>query len=197
LGAADLKRLSDATKLPPIGWNAVDAADRVQRAAYVLATGGAPDLTVEARLAQLRGPIVSALLAQGALRTAEAGDWVKAEAIAATLLPLAPGPCPQRAYSVIKLAGSLADEERRASLVASALRAVSDPLEQRLALLFAGRAGGAPEKLECGAAAWAGEENADNLVADARRWGDEVAERLLGNLEPPSASDIVVPRGTP
>ena len=185
LSPADLQRLTDASEAPPTGWNVVEAADRVQRAAYALATCGTPDLTVEARLAQMRGSIVRALLGQDALRAVEAGDRVKAEAIAATLLPLAPGPFPRRAFAIIKLAALLADARRRTSVVAGVLRAVDDRMERRLALLFAERAGCALEKLKFGAATWAGEGGANALVADARRWSAAVAEPLLGEMEPP------------
>lgn len=186
LAAVDLKRLEGATKPLPIQWNAVDAADRVQRAAYALATDGVPDPAVEAKLSRLRGPIGRVLLARDALLLAEAGNVTGAKAATAALPPLAPGPFPRRAYAVIDLADGLVEEARRPVLVAQALRAVDNLLEQRLALLFAARAGGRPEIIVRGAAIWAGHEGADVLV-DAHRWGVDVAEDLLGALDPPDA----------
>jgi len=183
LAAVDLKRLEGAAKPLPISWNAVDAADRVQRAAYSLATEGVPDPAVEAQLSRLRGPIGRVLLARDLLLLAEAGDITGAKAVAATLPQLAPGPFPRRAHAVIALADGLVEEARRAELVAEALRAVDDPLEQRLALLFAARAGGRPEIIVRGAAIWAGHERTDALV-DRHRWGIDVVEDLLGALDP-------------
>lgn len=189
LAAADLQRLEGATGPHPIGWNAVDAADRVQRAAYALATSGVPDSAIEASLSRLRGPIVRALLGRDVLRAADVDDQVMANGIAATLPPLAPGPFPRRAYAVINLADALADEIRRPELLADALGAADDPLERRLALLFAVRAGGRPEMIARGAASWVGHAGAEALVADARRWGANVAETLLGTLDAPDAAD--------
>jgi hypothetical protein len=181
----DVERLNDQVKLPLISGNAVDSADRVQRAAYALATGGAPDSAIEAQLSRFRGPIVRALLGHNALRAFEAGDQAAAEITATTLLPLAPGPFPARAYAVIKLADALADDAQRHVLVADAIGALNDPLQRRLALLFAERAGGAPGAIARGASTWVGEKGTEALIIETRGWAVEIVEPLLGTLEPP------------
>ena len=182
LTAGDLRRLEVKREPPPLDWNAVDAADRIQRAAYALATGGVPDPSIEARLSRLRGPIVRVLLGRDALRSAEEGNWSEAKEMAATPLPLAPGPFPRRAYAVIELADALADEHRRPAVVAEALREVNELLERRLALMFAECAGGAPHSTERGVVAWP-----EVGAFDIHRWVTKVVEPLLGPMEPPDA----------
>lgn len=183
LTEADVERLEGATEPPPIAWNAVDAADRVQRAAYALATNGKADPAIESNLSRLRGPIVQALLGHQALEAAKALGQVLANEVTATLPPLAPGPFPGRAQAVIELADALAHEGRRPSLIADALMAVDDPMEWRLALLFAERAGGTAEVIERSAA-----ERANDKVFDPARWGVDVVEALFDSLEPPERS---------
>lgn len=187
LTAVDRDRAASVTEPPPIGWNAVDAADRVQRAAYVLATGGRPDAEIEAYLSRLRGPIVRALLARDALRMAADGDIDAAREAARILPPLAPGPFPLRAYAIIELAGRLADEQRRENLVCEALTTLDDPLERRLALTTAGRAREvlAPT-LALAADIW-GADQATAPLCDARIWEEQIAIPLSGALEMPEA----------
>lgn len=175
----DQERLNGADGQLAIRLNAVDAADRVQRAAYALATGGKPDPEVEARLSRLRGAIVRVLLGQPALDAAEAGNYTYAKEISATLLPLAPGPFPRRAYAVIGLVKALGNVDRRTAVIDEVLQTVDDRFERKLALLFADRTS-VRHTPGLRAAAWS-ESEALNAVS----WGAEVVEPLLGSLEPP------------
>lgn len=174
---------------PPVDWNAVDAADRVQRAVYVLATGGLPDAELEARLSRFRGPIVRALLARDALRLAADGDIAAAREAVPIIPPLAPGPFPRRACAVITLADGLNDEQQRADLVFQTLSAISDPLERQLARLFAGRISAVLD--------------AHTMTERPSAWNDgggvmvpspiagmtmQTAEAVLGSLEPPAGA---------
>lgn len=181
----DCARAADSVAPPPIGWNAVDGADRVQRAVYVLATGGLPDAELERRLSRFRGPIVRALLARDILRL-RAASGVNAVGQAEPVLPpLPPGPFPRSAYAVIGLADGLIDEQRRADLVAETLMAVADPLEQQLARLLAGQIKAALP--------------AHTIARRTRVWNDgvsvsdplaglsmQMAKGVLGSLEPPA-----------
>lgn len=187
LTTAERNRAANMIETPSIDWNAVDAADRVQRAAYLLATGGKPDPAVEKQLARLRGPIVRALLARDVLQSiAESGGGTVTKA-RPTTPPLAPGPFPQRAYAMIALADRLTDQQRRDDLVAKTLSIVVDPLERQLARLFAGRMNATLA--------------ADTIAERARVWDDArymlmpksiadltmtTVEKVLGSLEPPS-----------
>lgn len=136
LTAYDIKRLEEATEPLPIGWNAVEAADRIQRAVYAMVTRDAGDSKVEARLSRLRDPIVRALLNRDAL--SGLGDRDLAEAVAGTAPPppSARGPFPSRAYAVIALAEACMTENRD-ELAAAAIEAAGDPLEQKLAMIIA------------------------------------------------------------
>lgn len=190
LTATDHADTTISSVLPRIGWNAVDAADRVQRAAYVLAAGGLPHAKMEAQLSSFRGPIVRALLARDVLQQAADGDADAARKAAPMSPPLAPGPFPRRAYAVIGLLDGLADEQRRTDLVFEILAAVSDPLERQLARLFAARINDALD--------------VDTIATRARAWDDrrgltvpdpiagltmQVAEAVLGSLEPPIGAE--------
>ena len=185
LSTADRARVEGATEPLPIYGSVVDSADRVQRAAYAFATGGTQNAVVEARLARLRGPIVRVLLGRVALEVAKTGNLAEAARIVATLPHLAPGPFPCRAHAVIALADGLVDQVRRAALVTGAIGEVIDPLEQRLALLFANRAGGAVHGISHETAQW----SVDGTV-DIEGWGEEVLEPLFGRLEPPDGHPI-------
>jgi hypothetical protein len=185
LMTADRARVEGATGPLPLYGSTVDAADRVQRAAYAFATGGTPDAAVEARLARLRGPIVRVLLGRVALHVAKTGNLDEAVRIVATLPPLAPGPFPCRAHAVIELADGLVDQVRQAALVTSAIGEVIDPLEQHLALLFANRAGCAVHGISHEIAKWP-----VNGTVNIGRWGEEVLEPLFGSLEPPDGHPI-------
>jgi hypothetical protein len=182
---ADRARLKGATEPLPLYGSIVDSADRIQRAAYALATGGTPNAAVEARLARLRGPIVRVLLGRFALDVAQTGNLAEATRIVATLPPLAPGPFPCRAHAVIELADGLVDQVRQNALVTGAISEVIDPLEQQLALLFANRAGGTVHGISHEIAKWA-----VNGTIDIGRWGKEVLEPLFDRLEPPDGHTI-------
>ncbi len=182
---ADRARVEGATGPLPVHGSIVDSADRVQRAAYVFATGGTPNAAIEARLAKLRGPIVRVLLGRFALDVANTGNLAEATRIVATLPPLAPGPFPCRAHAVIALADGLDDQVRQAAFVTSAIGEVIDPLEQHLALLFANRTGGAVRGILHEIAKWY-----VNGTVDIGRWAEEVLEPLFGRLEPPDVNHI-------
>jgi hypothetical protein len=185
LTMADRARVEGATGPLPVYGSIVDSADRVQRAAYAVATGGTPNAAVEAQLAKHRGPIVRVLLGRVALDVAKTGNLDEAARIVATLPPLAPGPFPCRAHAVIELADGLVDQVRQAALVTSVIGEVIDPLEQHLALLFADRAGGAVHGISHEIAKWS-----VNGTVDIGRWGEEVLEPLFGRLEPPDGHPI-------
>lgn len=187
LTAADVAHLQGATEPQPIGWNAVDAADRVQRAIYVLATGGLPDAALEARLSRLRGPIVRALLARDALRLAADGDIGATREAVPIIPPLAPGPFPRRACAVIALADGLNDEQRRDDLVFRILSAMSDPLERQLARLFAGQISAVLDPTTITERPNALNEGAGVVVPCAiAGLTMQTVEAVLGSLEPPA-----------
>lgn len=182
---ADRSRVEAATGPLPVYGSVVDSADRVQRAAYALATGGTPNAAVEARLARLRGPIVLVLLGRVALDVAKTGNLDEAASIVATLPPLAPGPFPRRAHAVIELAEGLVDQICQAALVTSTISEVVDPLEQHLALFFANRAGGTVHGISHEVTKWS-----VNGSVDIGLWGAKVLEPFFGRLEPPDGHPI-------
>ena len=132
LTPADRVRAAVASSPPRIAWNAVDAADRVQRAAYILATGGQPDAAIEARLSALRGQVIEALLTRGA----------NAEQAAPKLPPIAPGPYPLRVCAVMSLIDQLRDDRACATLMKDTLAALVEPSERELASSIAAQLGG-------------------------------------------------------
>lgn len=173
LSAADRAGLNKTEAMLTVNGNAVDAADRVQCAAYVLATGGEPDPEVEARLSRLRGTIVRVLLGRHALEAAEEGNFTYAGKVAATLMPLAPGPFPRRAYAVIELAEALVDISRRTAIAKEVVGTLHDPIERKLALLVAARVR-ARQTSNAGATVWPEDE-----ASDAVSWGVKLVEPLF------------------
>lgn len=182
LRSNDVALLDGAIEVPPIGWNAVDAADRIQRVVYLVVADGEHNSAIEEKLAKMRAAISKTLVQRDVIIDDNIGPINYTEVLDKKIDIKPFGPFPLRSLAVISISEEANRNWEYPSIKRKIINEITDDYERRVAIFWVDKIGGEDLIVEL-AVRWSCEREPHEWISEARRWANEHVAPLLNEAE--------------